>query len=129
MKRFIILLGLGCSLTLPVVAEEEVAKGDPDNVPALTQLMNARMFKGLSICTTDPWKGLEYTKNLELDYLQWALNLAQTQEQTTLHQQVSEFIIRSGRELQAVREKCLTTGETEAAVPKLKLEVNPPTNP
>lgn len=111
------------SLTLP--AGDIAPLPETDNTPALTQLMNSRTFKGLSVCTADPWKGLEYTKNLELDYLQWALTAAQAQEQQTLQKEIAEFILRTGRELQAVREKCLaattTTKETEPAmVPKPK---------
>ena len=89
-------------------AEEVTAPPDGDATPALTQLMNSRVFKGLAICTTDPWKGLEYAKNLELEYLQWALTAAQTQEQQALQKQISEFVIKTGRQLQEVREKCLS---------------------
>ncbi len=111
MKKKRLIFALLTTLPLSLVAEETTVLSSSDAVPALTQLMNSRMFKGLSICTTDPWKGLEYAKNLELEYLQWALNSDQAREQNTFQKDISQFVIKVGRELQEVREKCLSVSK------------------
>ena len=85
---------------------------ETNNSSALTQLMNSKAFQGLSLCTVDPWKGLEYAKNLELEYLRNLLPSGAdpfTEEQQNFKKEISELLITSGRELQDIREKCLDT--------------------
>jgi len=94
---------------IPGSAEEKVTSSPAlDNSAALIQLMNSKTFQGLSICQADPWRGLEYAKNLELDYLRNLLPPSlETAEQQTFRKEISELIIKIGRELQETREKCL----------------------
>lgn len=100
---------------IPNSTTSQPVSPEADNSSALTQLMNSKAFQGLSICTVDPWKGLEYAKNLELEYLRNLLppNVEiHTPEQQASRKEISELMITSGRELQEIREKCLDTEET-----------------
>ncbi|GEM_PF-4625055 len=97
---------------LPSTQAQEL-QNQADRLPGLVQLLNSKMFQqGLTICSTHPWRGVEYTQNLQLEYLQWVLNTSMDNNDAAFRKQVAQLIIKAGEDLQLIRKQCLALEQT-----------------